>query len=86
MKKHLKIYLEGSGYGVNEFIPCEICSSASVDIHHIEPRGMGGDPKGKKDVFENLMAVCRECHIQKGDKKQFKEELKEIHKKRFNLK
>jgi 5-methylcytosine-specific restriction endonuclease McrA len=31
-----------------------------VDIHHIEPRGMGGSKT--LDVIENLMALCRECH------------------------
>jgi 5-methylcytosine-specific restriction endonuclease McrA len=49
-----------------------------VDIHHIERRGMGGT---KQDKIENLMALCRKCHIEKGDKKQFKKELKTIHNK-----
>jgi 5-methylcytosine-specific restriction endonuclease McrA len=29
---------------------------------------MGGTKK--KDVIENLVACCRQCHILKGDKKQ----------------
>lgn len=59
------------------FIPCEICGSTAVDIHHIEPRGMGGSKD--KDTIENLMAVCRRCHEDYGDKKQFKQWLKDIH-------
>ena len=81
MTKHLKIYLEGSGYNKEDFIPCEICyQKKGIDVHHIEARGMGGDPKGKKDVFENLMLVCRECHeIYEGDS-DCKPLLKQIHK------
>lgn len=38
---------------------------------------MGG---GKtKDEIENLMALCRRCHIEYGDKKEHKEFLKEKH-------
>ena len=36
-----------------------------------------------KDIIENLMALCRECHITYGDKKQYKEYLKEIHLKKL---
>ena len=77
MKKHTKIYLQYFGYDTTDFIPCEVCGQQSVDIHHVEARGMGGSKI--KDVIENLMAVCRECHIKYGDKKQYKDFLKEIH-------
>jgi 5-methylcytosine-specific restriction endonuclease McrA len=77
MKKHVKIYLDYFGYDVNSFIDCEVCGSKAVDIHHIEPRGMGGSKT--KDVIDNLQAVCRACHIEMGDKKQYKEFLKEKH-------
>jgi 5-methylcytosine-specific restriction endonuclease McrA len=79
MKKHVKIYLDYFGYDVNTFIDCEVCGGKSVDIHHIEPRGMGGNPKGDKDVITNLQALCRACHVEMGDKKQYKEFLKEKH-------
>lgn len=38
---------------------------------------MGGSKS--KDTIENLMALCRQDHIEWGDKKQFKEELQQIH-------
>lgn len=66
-------------FGIEDFIPCEVCSRRAVDIHHIEARGMGGS--NEKDHIENLMAVCRECHNKYGDKVDYKSMLKEIHKK-----
>ena len=64
-------------YIADDFIPCEVCQSKAVDIHHIEARGMGGS---EKDNINNLMAVCRTCHIEYGDKKKHLEWLKDIHK------
>ena len=69
MKKHTKIYLDYFEYGTDDYIPREVCRRKAVDIHHIVARGMGGG-KGK-DEIENLMALCRECHIEYGDKKQY---------------
>jgi 5-methylcytosine-specific restriction endonuclease McrA len=69
MKKHVKIYLDFMGYGMEDFIPCEVCSNRAVDIHHIECRGMGGSTT--KDKIENLMALCRKCHNTYGDKRQY---------------
>jgi hypothetical protein len=77
MQKHTQIYLQGMGYKTTDFIPCEVCGSQAVDCHHIEARGMGGSKD--KDKIENIMALCREHHIQYGDKKQYKDFLKEIH-------
>ena len=57
MKKHTKIYFKAHGYPPHA---CEVCGAEAVDIHHIEPKGMGGDPS--KDVLENLIALCRSCH------------------------
>jgi 5-methylcytosine-specific restriction endonuclease McrA len=79
MKKHTAIYMNHFGYDINDFIPCEVCGAKSVDIHHINARGLGGNPKGDKDVITNLQALCRPCHIYYGDKKQYKEFLKERH-------
>lgn len=77
MKKHTKIYLDYFNYGREDFIPCEVCGSKAVDIHHIEARGMGGSKQA--DTIENLMAVCRSCHVKYGDVPSKKEWLKKIH-------
>lgn len=81
MKKHVKVYLDYFGYGAEDFIGCEVCSSRAVDIHHIEARGMGGSKKA--DTIENVMALCRNCHVEYGDKKQYMENLKAVHLKKI---
>lgn len=65
------------GYDESDFIPCEVCSAKGVDIHHVHARGMGGSKK--RDVIENLMALCRRCHELYGDKKKFIQYLECIH-------
>ena len=82
MKNHTKVYLNHFGLTGDEFIPCEVCGLRAVDIHHIDCRGMGGSKE--KDNIENLMAVCRECHVEFGDKKQYTEWLREIHLRKLN--
>jgi hypothetical protein len=77
MKNHTKNYMAFFGYDISSFVPCEVCGAKAVDIHHIEARGMGGSKD--KDHPVNLMAVCRQCHIDKGDKPQFMDELQLIH-------
>lgn len=77
VKKHVKLYLEGFNYSVSDYIPCEVCNARAVDIHHIYARGMGGT--NKPDTLSNLMALCRECHIKYGDKKEYREYLLDIH-------
>ena len=81
MKKHTQIYLQGMGYKKTDFVPCEVCGCQAVDIHHINARGMGGSKTA--DVIENLMGLCRNCHIEYGDKKQYKDFLKDIHAKNY---
>lgn len=77
MRKHTKIYFDYFGYGKEDFVSCEVCGRRACDTHHIDCRGMGGSKE--KDVIENLMAVCRECHIKYGDKKEYMDFLKEKH-------
>ena len=67
MKPYTKIYLAFFGYKVQEDVSCEICGCPAIDINHIEARGMGGNPNGDKDRIENLMAMCREHHLNYGD-------------------
>ena len=71
------IYFNSFGFDKCDVIYCEVCGAVAVDIHHIECKGMGGSKL--KDYIENLMALCRGCHIKYGDKKQHKEFLTDIH-------
>ena len=82
MKKHVILYHKHFNICLGEWIKCEICGKMAQDIHHIECRGMGGTKKPEN--IENLMALCRECHIKFGDKKQYKDYLKDIHKQKLN--
>jgi hypothetical protein len=77
MQKHTKLYLDYFGYTKEDFIACEICGKKAVDIHHIDCRGMGGSKQ--RDTIENLMAVCRPCHMKYGDIKEYTDYLKETH-------
>ena len=77
MQKHTLNYLQGMGLDSSDTILCEVCGSQAVDIHHIEARGMGGS--NEKDTISNLMGLCRQHHIEFGDKKQYKEYLKKVH-------
>ena len=60
MKAYLKIYLNDRGFSKEDFIPCEVCGAKAQDIHHIQPRGMGGSKT--RDTADNLIAMCRACH------------------------
>jgi hypothetical protein len=84
MKSYTKTYLNYFGYALDDFIPCEICGNRGVDIHHIDCKGMGGSRL--KDDIENIMALCREHHIEYGDKKQYIDFLKDIHNQRLKNK
>ena len=55
--KYKKKYLKHFGYGEQDHVPCEVCGSPGVDIHHINYRSRGG-----ADDIENLMALCRYHH------------------------
>lgn len=65
MRKHTRVYMKHFSYGEQDFIPCEVCGGKAVDVHHIDARGMGGSKS--KDVIENLMGLCRKCHLKYGD-------------------
>ena len=71
MKKYVKIYLQFFGYSTldEEYMPCEVCSDLTKNVHHIDCKGMGGSKE--KDFIENLMGLCVDCHEAYGDKKQF---------------
>ena len=56
MKNYTAIYFNHFGFGIDDVVPCENCGKRAQDIHHVHGRGKG------KDVIENLMALCRDCH------------------------
>jgi 5-methylcytosine-specific restriction endonuclease McrA len=82
VKKHIVVYLHHFNYDTDDFIPCEVCGAKAVDIHHIKARGMGGS--NTKDVIENLQALCRKCHLDFGDKKQWMDFLIDKHKNKLD--
>jgi len=77
MKKYTKLYMDYFGYVLDDVIPCELCGNRAVDIHHIKARGMGGSKNS--DHIDNLMAVCRQCHVDYGDRKDKLDYLISIH-------
>ena len=78
MKKHVKIYMNYHNYDISDWIACEHCGTTAVDIHHLSGRGIGGSKN--KDFIENLIALCRRCHIKAETDKQFNNQLKELNK------
>ena len=78
MRKHTKIYFDYYGYDETDFVACEVCKSKAVDIHHLIAKGMGGSKT--KDYIENLIAVCRNCHVKCHSSIEFNNKAKEIHK------
>lgn len=86
MTEHTKEYMRGMGFDTtlafdDQFIPCEICDQKCVDVHHIDARGMGGTTE--EPHVRDLMGLCRSHHEMYGDKKQFKELLRTVHRLRM---
>jgi len=78
MKKHTKIYMAFFNFKIPSDCSCEVCFKHAVDIHHIKARGMGGSKD--KDNINNLMAVCRDCHLKYGDVPNYVDFLIDKHK------
>ena len=79
MPNHTAVYMKGINAVPGDWLPCEICGGTAVDIHHSEPKGAGGNPNGDKDTIENLMGLCRSCHLKCESGEIPKEKQKEIH-------
>ena len=58
MQNHTKVYFNFFNYDSSDKIYCEMCNDIAVDIHHLERRN-----KIKNDYIENLVGLCRDCHI-----------------------
>ncbi len=77
MKHHTKIYFEGMKIHPSEWVACEWCGQTAVDVHHLSPRGKGSSKT--KDYIENLMGLCRSCHLKAESRELSREELTEKH-------
>jgi len=81
MKSYTKVYFNHFDLTTADFVGCEVCGARAVDIHHIEARSK------RKDLVNeitNLMALCRVCHLEYGDKVEHKKMLQTIHNKKLN--
>lgn len=78
MKKYTKVYMKFFGYTIADWIPCEIpgCDRRAVDVCHIWAKSI---KEHLRDDINNLMAKCREHHIQFGDKKDQRDYLQQVH-------
>ena len=57
-------------YEAGDFIPCEMCGSQAVDVHHLTKQSKFGKKKDK-DFIENLCGLCRDCHIKADSDSMF---------------
>lgn len=87
MEKHVKNYFEHHGYTTADFIPCFVCGSNAIDIHHIEPRShFGSKKRHERDHHTNLVALCRMHHDEAHGpnciaiREDFKERIKNLKK------
>jgi predicted restriction endonuclease len=81
MKKYTKEYFKYFGYGIEDFVPCEVCGSKAVDIAHIVAQSkFGSKRKDEQDLITNIAALCRTCHYDYDFKNKWTtEEMIEIH-------
>ena len=84
MKRHTKIFFKYWKYGGQHLPDCWSCSKQANDIHHLDGKGMGGDPKKIKDNIYNLIPLCRDCHIKTDKDKSFNDKLKNYLERRIN--
>ncbi len=75
MQKYTKLYLDGYGKDETDFIGCAVCNKKATEIHHIISRGK---QKSWLMKLENLMPICRTCHNEYGDRKEYMELLLKI--------
>ena len=80
MQSYTKEYLTQFGYHETDFVPCECCEKKATEIHHL--LGRKGD---LLNDIKNLMAICRKCHEDYGQVKEFMCYLLKIHIRRLQL-
>lgn len=81
MKHHTRVYLDYFNYGIEDFIPCEVCGNRAVDIAHIVARSkFGSKRKEEQDDIANVAALCRGCHYDYDfDNRWSVEEMQAVH-------
>jgi len=79
MPIHKTVYMREMGCGEDDVLVCETpnlvnsdCTHVASEIHHVKFRSAGG-----KDILENLVAICKNCHDKAhgknhGNKKMYK--------------
>ena len=74
MQSHVKIYMKAFEYGEQDVILCENCGKVAADIHHLIFKSQGG-----KNNIENVMALCRRCHLMAHANRKLNNGLKKVH-------
>ena len=86
MKDYKKLFSRYWGISTDDVPLCWGCNQAvAVDIHHIEPKRMGGVQQNRLNRIDNLFAVCRNCHTLAHKNKSVNEEFKKILLERIEL-
>ena len=82
MQSYAKVYLEAFGLKETDFIGCAICEKKATEFHHILSRGKF---KEGLNMIENILPVCRTCHIDYGDKTEYMSLLLQIQRRRLQI-
>ncbi len=73
MKNHIKVFTRYFDIGLDDAPVCQYCNkNRLVDVHHLVFRSQNG-----KDNIDNLIGLCRTCHTEAHNNKEFNEQLKE---------
>ena len=86
MKDYKKLFSRYWSVSSDDTLLCWNCNQAvAVDIHHIEPKGMGGVQNNRLNRIDNLFAVCRKCHNLAHKDKLINEKFKKILQEKIKL-
>ena len=73
MKNHVDIYRQfwWDELTLGQTEQCNVCGEWGGDIHHLSSRGMGGSKNNQKNYIENLICLCRNCHLTCHSNKEY---------------